>query len=111
VISSTKVSIEVPVAARALAIDSVEGQRARPCGVIRFYLFNGVAPRPARRASPEADSSARAASRSIADQTCAWVSIAAAFIAFPERAIHTASWEFLPVFSSPVRHRPVALNA
>ena len=65
----------VPVAASALAIDSVDGQRARPGGVMRFDLLNVVGSRPARRASPEAESPARAARRSMADQTCAWVSI------------------------------------
>ena len=71
----TKVSNGVLVAAKALAMDSVEGQRARPCGVTRFDLLKVVGSRPARRASPEADSPARAARRSMADQTCAWVSI------------------------------------
>src|ERR1700674_3309630 len=74
-ISSRKASIGVPVAASALAIDSVEGQRARPCGVMRFDLLNVVGSRPARRASPEADKPARAARRSMADQTCACVGI------------------------------------
>src|SRR5579863_1103810 len=71
----TNVSKGVPVAAKALAIDSVEGQRARPCGVTRFDLLKVVASSPARLASPEGDRPARAARRSMADQTCAWVSI------------------------------------
>ncbi len=74
-ISVTKASNGVPVAASALAIDSVEGQRARPCGVMRFDLLKVVGSSPARRASPDADSPARAARRSMADQTCACVSI------------------------------------
>src|SRR5580704_4951727 len=74
-ISSRKASIGVAVAVSALAIDSVEGQRARPCAVMRFDLLNVVGSSPARRASPEADRPARAARRSMADQTCAWVSI------------------------------------
>src|SRR5215472_13180316 len=65
----------VPVAASALAMDSVDGQRARPAGVMRFDLLKVVGSRPARRASPDAESPARAARRSIADQTCACVSI------------------------------------
>ena len=55
----------------------VEGQRARPSAVMRFDLLNVVGSRPARRASPEAERLARAARRSMADQTCAWVSIIA----------------------------------
>src|SRR6476646_2708324 len=74
-INSRKASIGVPVAVSALAIDSVEGQRARPSAVMRFDLLNVVGSSPARRASPEADRPARSASRSIADQICAWVSI------------------------------------
>src|SRR5271170_8170433 len=73
--SPTNVSSVVPVAASALLIDSVDGQRARPCGVMRFDLLNVVGSRPARRAKPEADKPARAARRSMADQTCACVSI------------------------------------
>jgi hypothetical protein len=34
-----KVSMLVPVAARDFATDSVEGQRGRPSGVIRFDLL------------------------------------------------------------------------
>jgi hypothetical protein len=44
---------------------------------MRFDLLNVVGSRPARLASPEADRPARAAKRSMADQTCAWVSIIA----------------------------------
>src|ERR1700733_9087459 len=65
----------VPVAASALLIDSVEGQRARPDAVTRLDLLNVVGSRPARRARPDAESPARAARRSIADQTCVCVSI------------------------------------
>ena len=65
----------VPVAASDLAIDSVDGQRARPSGVMRLDLLNVVGSSPARLARPEADSPARAASRSIADQIWACVSI------------------------------------
>ena len=70
-----KASMLVPVATSALLIDSVDGQRARPAAVMRFDLLNVVGSRPARRARPEAESPARAARRSIADQTCACVSI------------------------------------
>src|ERR1700726_4085243 len=65
----------VPVAASALLIDSVDGQRARPDAVMRFDLLNVVGSSPARRARPEAESPAPQARRSIADQTCACVSI------------------------------------
>ena len=65
----------VPVAASALLINSVDGQRARPDAVMRFDLLKVVGSSPARRARPEAESPARAARRSIADQTCACVSI------------------------------------
>ena len=74
-INATNASTGVPVAVSALAIDSVEGQRARPSEVMRFDLLNVVGSSPARRASPEADRPARSARRSIADQICAWVSI------------------------------------
>src|SRR5262252_2889658 len=74
-ISSTKVSSGSPVAASALAMDSVDGQRARPSAVMRFDLLKEVGSRPARRASPEAVNPARAARRSMADQTCACVNI------------------------------------
>ena len=76
-ISLTNTSIDVPVAESALAIDSVDGQRARPSAVMRFDLLKVVGSRPARFASPDADSPARVARRSIADQTCACVSIEA----------------------------------
>ena len=42
---------------------------------MRFDLLNVVGSSPARRASPEADRPARAARRSMADHTCAWVSM------------------------------------
>src|SRR5580698_5589240 len=71
----TKTSNGVPVAVSALAIDSVDGQRARPAGVMRFDLLKVVGSSPARRASPDADRPDRSASRSIADQTCACVSM------------------------------------
>ena len=38
----------VLVAASDFAIDSVDGQRARPSGVMRFDLLNVVGSRPAR---------------------------------------------------------------
>ena len=74
-INCTKVSIEVPVAASALASDSVDGQRSRPSAVTRLDLLKVVGSSPARRASPEGDSPARSASRSSAAQTWPWVSI------------------------------------
>src|ERR1700733_11621168 len=74
-INSTKISTGVPVAVSALAMDSVDGQRARPEAVMRLDLLKVVGSSPARRAKPEADSPARAARRSTADQTCAWVSM------------------------------------
>ena len=43
-ISCTKVSRVVPVAAKAFATDSVEGQRVRPSGVMRFDLLKVVEP-------------------------------------------------------------------
>src|SRR5437868_9520203 len=74
-ISWTKVSILVLVAVSDLATDSVDGQRVRPSGVIRLDLLKVVGSRPARLASPEGDNPARAASRSMAVQICACVSI------------------------------------
>src|SRR5262249_28461362 len=74
-ISSTKVCSGSPVAASALAMDSDDGQRARPSAVMRFDLLKVVGSRPARRASPDAVNPARAARRSMADQTCACVNI------------------------------------
>ena len=47
-------SSEAPVAARILAIDSVEGQRSRPSGPMRLERLKVVASRPALRARPEA---------------------------------------------------------
>src|SRR5262249_2913416 len=76
VISSTNVSTLVPVAASALATDSVEGQRARPSAVMRLERLNVVGSRPARLARPEADSPERAARRSRAVQIWACVSMA-----------------------------------
>ena len=67
-ISDTKDSTLTLVAASALATDSVEGQRARPSGVMRFDLLNVVGSRPERLASPDGDSLARAARRSRAVQ-------------------------------------------
>jgi len=64
-----------PVAVSDFETDSVEGQRARPSGVMRFDLLNVVGSKPARLASPDADSPARAASRSIAVQICARVNM------------------------------------
>ncbi len=75
----TKVSTLVLVAASALATDSVEGQRGRPSGVIRFDLLKVVGSSPAFLASPEGDSLARAASRSMAFQIWLWVSMANVF--------------------------------
>src|SRR5271167_3183516 len=74
-ISSRKASIGVAVAVSALAIDSVEGQRARPSAVMRFDLLNVVGSSPARLARPDGDKPDRLASPSIADQICACVSI------------------------------------
>jgi hypothetical protein len=67
-ISVTNVSTLSPVAASDLATDSVEGQRARPSGVMRFDLLKVVGSSPAFLARPEGDSPARAASRSMAVQ-------------------------------------------
>src|SRR5271156_4716065 len=86
-ISCTKASMVVWVAASALAIDSVEGQRARPSAVTRLDLLKVVGSSPARLARPEADRPARAARRSIADQTCAWVSIHAPQLARDRREL------------------------
>src|ERR1700757_3861628 len=60
-IKCTKLSIELLVAASALATDSVEGQRSRPSAVTRLDLLKVVGSRPAGRASPEGDNPARAA--------------------------------------------------
>ena len=76
VISDTKLSSVTPVACSDFAIDSVEGQRGRPSGVMRFDLLKVVGSSPAFLASPEAERPARAASRSTAFQMSAWVSIA-----------------------------------
>src|SRR5437660_3806061 len=73
--SCTKVSTVVLVAASDFATDSVEGQRWRPSGVMRLDLLKVVGSSPARLASPDADSPERAASRSRAFQICAWVSM------------------------------------
>src|SRR6185436_9363674 len=75
VISDTNVSTVVLVACSDLATDSVEGQRGRPSGVIRFDLLNVVGSSPAALARPEADFPDRAASRSMAFQMSEWVSI------------------------------------
>src|SRR4029079_323612 len=76
VISVTKVSNLVPVACNDLATDSVDGHRCRPSAVTRLDLLNVVGSRPAFLASPDGDSLARAASRSIAVQIWLWVSMA-----------------------------------
>src|SRR5580692_7918948 len=73
-INCTKLSIELAVAASALAIDSVEGQRWRPSAVTRFDLLKVVGSRPDFLASPDADNPARSANRSSAVQICSWVS-------------------------------------
>src|SRR6202051_5161256 len=78
-INCTKVSMELLVAASALATDSVEGQRSRPSGVIRLDLLKVVGSRPARLASPEGDSPERSASRSSAVQIWPWVSMRGVF--------------------------------
>src|SRR5688572_14140441 len=75
-ISATKASKLTPVAASALATDSVDGQRARPSGVTRFDLLNVVGSRPERLASPDADSLARTARRSSAVQI--WLCVSGA---------------------------------
>src|SRR5580704_3916539 len=71
----TKASSDVAVAASALLIDSVDGQRARPAAVMRFDLLKVVGSRPDALARPEADNLLSFANSSIADQTCACVSI------------------------------------
>src|ERR1700688_3515453 len=73
-INCTKLSMELLVAASALATDSVEGQRSRPSGVMRLDLLKVVGSRPERLASPEGDKPARSASRSSAVQIWSWVS-------------------------------------
>ena len=81
-INCTKLSIELLVAASALAIDSVDGQRSRPSAVTRLDLLKVVGSRPDFLASPEADSPARSASRSSAVQIWSWVSSALCFRLF-----------------------------
>ena len=81
--SDTNASMVTPVACSDFAIDSVEGQRARPCGVMRFDLLNVVGSSPAFLARPDAERPARAASRSTAFQMSAWVSIARGATAIP----------------------------
>src|SRR5262245_37338241 len=66
-----------PVAASALATDSVDGQRDRPSGVTRFDLLKVVGSSPDFFASPDGDRSARAARRSRAVQIWLCVSCAA----------------------------------
>src|SRR6185437_11997571 len=75
VMSWTKVSILVLVAASALATDSVDGQRGRPSGVMRLDLLKVVGSSPDFLARPDAVSLARAASRSIAVHICECVSM------------------------------------
>ncbi len=84
-INCTKLSMELLVAASALATNSVEGQRSRPSGVMRLDLLKVVGSRPARLASPEADSPARSASRSSAVQIWSWVSDSRRFWLFGHR--------------------------
>src|ERR1700736_3537493 len=62
----------VAVAARILAMLSVEGQRGRPSAATRFERLKVVASRPAFRASPDALSRFSAGSRSIACQIRSW---------------------------------------
>src|ERR1044071_6441448 len=69
-----KVSTLVLVAASAFATDSVDGQRARPSGVMRFDLLKVVGSRPDFFASPDGDSLERTARRSRAVQIWLWVS-------------------------------------
>src|SRR5499427_10617105 len=87
-IRATNWSSVAPVAASDFATDSVEGQRARPSGVMRFDLLNVVGSRPARLASPDAESFDRAASRSMAIQICPCVNM----VGLPKgnRQIHRA---------------------
>src|SRR5215510_2923960 len=63
-ISWTNVSMLVPVAVSDLASDSVDGQRERPFGVMRFDRLKVVGSRPAFLARPDGDRPARAARRS-----------------------------------------------
>jgi len=52
--SCTKSARLAPVAWRTFEIDSVDGQRSRPSGLVRFDLLKLVASRPALRARPDA---------------------------------------------------------
>src|SRR3954453_1160362 len=70
-----KVLTLVLVAASAFATDSVDGQRGRPSGVMRFDLLKVVGSRPDFLARPEGVSLARAARRSRAVQIWLWVSM------------------------------------
>src|SRR5947208_7823764 len=83
-ISDTKDSMLTLVAESALASDSVEGQRARPSGVMRFDLLKVVGSRPDRLARPDGDSLARAARRSRAVQI--WLCVSGA-LAIPVSGI------------------------
>src|SRR5712664_1981166 len=65
----------MPVACSDFAIDSVDGQRGRPSGVMRLDLLKVVGSSPAFLARPEGESPARAARRSSAVQIWAWVSM------------------------------------
>ena len=58
----------VPVAASALATDSVEGQRVRPLAVTRLDLLKVVGSSPDFLARPDGDSPPSAARRSRAVQ-------------------------------------------
>src|SRR5262249_30882095 len=75
VIRVRKVSNLVLVACRALATDSVEGQRWRPSGVTRLDLLKVVGSRPAFFARPDGVILARAAKRSMAVQIWLWLSM------------------------------------
>jgi hypothetical protein len=55
-ISAKSSSSEEPVASMILESDSVEGQRGLPSADMRFDRLKAVESRPARRASPEAES-------------------------------------------------------
>src|SRR3984957_17027081 len=83
-IKCTKLSIELLVAASALATDSVDGQRSRPSAVTRLDLLKVVGSEPDFFASPEADIPAPPASRFSAVQIWSWVNI---FGDFGSRAI------------------------
>ena len=66
---------DVPVARSALAMLSVDGQRARPSPVTRLDLLNEVGSSPALRARPEAEREWLLARASIAAHIRSWESI------------------------------------